>query len=485
VTEQYRSAFWALVYAGIAGCVHFLIINAPVDLDSAYHAAVGALIRRHGILHAFPWTPFSWLAAHYADKELLFHLLFVPLAALDWIQAVKIVGTLTSAALIFSIYTILRKEGVRLAGLWALFPLVLSPVFLWRFSLVRPHIVSIALALLVLGAAAGNRRFMVALIAAVYPWAYVAWQLPFLLAVVSQTAAVLAGRKWGWGVVGASVLGTAIGLLLHPNAWNLLTFTWIQIGEVLVRTAWQAREGFELGEEFRPFSVVEWIGLFTPSVLLALSAVVLAWRHRRSESQSLAFALATLVFFGLTVKSGKFTDYFVPFTVVAFALAARSVSRRFVPAAVFGATLVITAVPLYEQTRVLGQFENFMPSEDASRLQHLVPPGSQVFTEDWLSTGLLIRSLPDRRFIGALDPTFVYMKDPELYRLWYGIPRTAPANAASVIRRRFGARFVLSFLYGSRFGPFYNALGSDPTVSWVPVGKYWLLFDLGEPGAER
>jgi len=473
-------AVWTILYVGIASFIHFFIIKAPVDADSAYHAAVGRLIRQYGILHAFPWTPFSWLSDHYADKELLFHLLFVPFAGMHWILAAKIVGTLIGSALLFTMYTVLRKEGVRFAGLWALFPLVTTDVFLWRFALVRPHLISIGLALVVLWAAVNNRRVIVMVVSAIYPWAYVAWQLPVILAAISETAGTLSGRKWRWGVIAAALSGTILGIVLHPNAMNLLRFTWIQIVDVLIKTAWGSRKGFELGREFEPFTIGQWARWLIPSVIMALAAIVLAWRNRRNDITSFAFALCAIIFFVLTVKTARFAEYFIPFTVIAFALAARSISWRFLPVVVFGATLLYTCVPLYKTIQALGSYENRLPPTIASKLQKLIPPGSQIFTTEWGYTGELMLALPERRFIVALDPTFFYMKDPTLYRLWYSLPREAPSDAAELIRRYFGARFVLSFDEG-RWNEFYTKLASDPRVRLPLVSDYWLLFDLGEP----
>src|SRR5512147_1992933 len=127
---------WAVVYVAVAAAVQFGFVSIPYDADTDYHVAVGRLIREHGILHSFPWTPFSWLADHYADKELLFHLLFVPLAGLHWITAAKIIGSLTGATLLFVFYLILHSEGVRWPGLWALVPLSASVLFIFRFVLV-------------------------------------------------------------------------------------------------------------------------------------------------------------------------------------------------------------------------------------------------------------------------------------------------------------------------------------------------------------
>jgi hypothetical protein len=484
ITLHHRSFFiWMTIYVFLTGFIHFFIINVPPDADTAYHVAVGRLIKQYGILHAFPWTPFSWLANHYADKELLFHLLFVPLASVNWILAAKIIGTLTGAVLLLTMYFVLRKEGVRFAGLWAMFPLVAADVFLWRFSLVRPHVLSIALAFIVLWAARNYRLVILALAAAIYPWAYVAWQLPLALAFISETAGFLSARQFRWKVVAAAFGGTALGLALHPNALNLLQFTWIQIADVLVQIAWGGKKGFELGLEFAPFTLHQWLHWLLACVAMMIISIIVSWRNRRNDITSLAFALATLVFFAITLKTARFAEYFIPFSVISFALASRSIAWRYLPIIVAGATILYTGMPLSETVRGLGTYDDRIPSNVASRLQQLIPPSSQVFTTEWGHTGTLMLALPERRFIVALDPTFFYMKDPDLYRLWYTLPRDPPEDTAGQIRKHFGARFVLSF-QDSRFDAFYNKLSSDPSVRMPLISNYWILFDLGVPSAE-
>jgi hypothetical protein len=226
---------WTIIYLIAAGALQ-LSIPYPWDDDTAYHAVVGKLIREHGILKAFPWTPFSWLSDHYADKELLFHLLFVPFANLDWVIASRIVGTLTGAALLLSLYFILRKEGVRYPGLWALAPLLSSVIFIYRFVLVRPHLLSISLALVLLWAAARGKYAVLATVSAVYPWAYVAfWQLPCILLFAVETARFLSGERLSWKPATAVIVGIAVGVAAHPNAVNLLSINWIHMTDVLFK----------------------------------------------------------------------------------------------------------------------------------------------------------------------------------------------------------------------------------------------------------
>ncbi len=170
----------------------------------------------------------SWLADHYADKELLFHLLFVPLGGLGWVTASKVVGTLAGAAVLFSIYLVLRAEQVRFAAVWAVLPLATSSAFLYRFVLVRPHLLSIALVVIVLWAASRRRLAVLAAAALVYPWAYVAWFLPVVLVALAEVARGVGGERPGWKPGAVAAAAIAVGVAVHPNGANLVRFTWLR-----------------------------------------------------------------------------------------------------------------------------------------------------------------------------------------------------------------------------------------------------------------
>jgi hypothetical protein len=472
---------WAILFVLIAGVLQFYLVSVPYDADTAYHVAVGRLIRVHGILHAFPWTPFSWLADHYADKELLLHLLFVPLANLNWITASKIAGTCLGAILLFVLYFILRAEKIRLAGVWALLLLVASDVFVFRFSLVRPHLMSIPLALLLLWAAMRGRLVLLGVVSAIYPWAYVAfWQIPLLLLFSVEAARLLSGNGVCWKSVLVVLGGVLIGLVLHPNAVNLLKFNWITMMNVLLRNAWQSKEGIELGLEFLPFTVAQWIRWLLACVLMVVVGLVLAWRNRKRDSLSLAFALVAVLFGILTGLTARFAEYFIPFSVATIALATGSIPWRTIPVVALCAVIPYTGFELAETLHGIGTKEELIPPLLSSRLRQEIPAGAQVFTTEWGLTGILMLALPDRKFMVALDPTYFLVKDPELYQLWYTLPRRPERGMAEVIRRRFGARFVIS-LSDKRFDRFYYLLSSEPGVRTLFLSDLWMVFDLGGP----
>ena len=476
---RWRVPCWAFIYIVLAGALQFLVVKAPWDADTAYHAAVGILIREHGILRAFPWTPFSWLADHYADKELLFHLLFVPFTGLGWITASKIVGTLLGAALLFILYLVLRAEKVRFAGFWALLPLVASDVFVFRFGLVRPHLISIPLAFLVLWSATRGRLVLLGAVSAVYPWAYAAfWQLPLILLVATEGARLLSGERPRWKPAAVVSAGIFLGWALHPNAWDLLIFNWIIMVDVLFRAAWQSKEGIELGLEFLPFTATQWGQWLLACTFMVTVGTFLAWRSRKNDPTTLPFALAAVAFGLLTLRTARFAEYFIPFSAATMALASRSLPWRGLPVVVFGASLLYTGSAQLETLDGLGSRTERIPPYQASWLRQQIPPGAQVFTTEWGLTGTLLLALPDRKFIVALDPTLFLVKDPELYRIWYSIPRDPQPGVAETIRQRFGARYVISFS-DPRFDRFYEQLAAEPGVRTLLVTDLWMVYDLG------
>ena len=77
----------------------------------------------------------------------------------------------------------------------------------------------------------------------------------------------------------------------------------------------------------------------------------------------------------------------------------------------------------------------------------------------------------------ALDPTLFYLKDPDLYRLWFTLPRAAPPHPAELIRRYFGADYVMC-RWDPRFREFLTNLAFDEDVRTIVNDEDWNVYDL-------
>jgi hypothetical protein len=471
---------WCLLYTCIAGALqyHFALF---VEGDVPYHAAVGRLISKHGILDDFPWTPFSWLSENYADDRLLFHLLYVPFAHLEWKVGAKIVGTIAGATILVSLYLILRAERIRFAGLWALIPLAGSVLFISRFLLVRPHLLSIALALIFLWAAARSRLVVLAAVSALYPLTYIAfWQLPCLLLVAAETAHFLSGKRIRWRPAAVVLAGITLGVLIHPHSVNLLEYNWIVMNNVLFKVSWLEEAGFDMGAELQPIPLGAWVQGLIVSVFMTIAAVIYSLLNRRKDVLPLVFTLAAVGFCALTIRSARFAEYFVPFSTAAFAFASRSMTWRFLVPAILTVSMLYTMWVGSPTFSAFAIREIHMLPRTKAFLNQAIPRESLVFTNTW-NNGLLMLKLPYRKFLVALDPTLFYLKDPKLYRSWYELTHEAPPGVAREIRERFGIRYVIVKNRHPFARKLNYQLSLEPGVRMLLNSRKWTFFYLGSP----
>jgi len=458
-----------------------LFVPYPIDDDTAYHFTVGQLINKHGILHSFPWTPFSWQFDHYADKEFLFHLLFAPLGGLGFVTAARVVGALAGALVLITLYFVLRAERVPYAGIWTLL-LPTCSEFVFRLALVRPHLLSITLALILIWAYARGRLRIIAIVAFLYPLSYVAfWQIPLILVAAAESARLLAGERARWKPALIVLAGIAAGVALHPNTLNLLAMNWIHMVNVLIENAWGKKPEFEnIAKEFNPYTVEQWGRFLLIVTLMAGNALVLGWRERRKDSMPLAVAIAAILFGLLTARSLRFVEYFAPFSVAALAITSRPLAKRWLAPAILGMSLLYLLTFGMEPFKIIASKTEYIEPRIARYFAQVIPEGSQVFTCGWDYTGNLMLALPERKLIVAADPTLFYKKDPDLYRIWRRIPLDAPIDSVEAIRLLFKSRYVICLNFEA-YWPFFDTLEKDQNVRTMLAEKKWVFFDLGEP----
>lgn len=465
---------WRTVLVVIAALLH-LLQDLPYDGDTAYHLAVARLIREHGFLQSFPWTPFSWLADHYADKELLFHLLLVPVATLPLAIAAKIAGTIATGAVLITVHEILVGNRVERAGLWTLLLLLACPAFVFRIALVRPHVVAISLALWLTYLLAERRLRWIFVVSVLYPLSYVAWHTAVAIAVLVELARVLARGRSDWRPLASVMGGLAVGLLVHPNFPNILTFFWVQNVEILMKTAWAGKAGFDLGREFGAMKPGMFFLQMVIPVGLLLSGAWRGWRDRTPVD--VAFLLVALAFIVLSARTERFIEYAAPFTIVAAALWWRRQDVPRLPVfAAMGALVLHGGMQAYPIALLRSRVDAFPPPMRAA-VETLIPEGAQVFTCSWHFTGEMLLALPNRRFMVALDPVLFFYSDPERYQRWFDLVRNPPPDVALIIQDTFNAPYVLCETWQGWL-PFLGALDRDPHAEALLHSPLWNVYRL-------
>jgi hypothetical protein len=210
---------------------------------------------------------------------------------------------------------------------------------------------------------------------------------------------------------------------------------------------------------------------------MMIYALYCAWQNRKQDSVTLAFALTALAFFVITIKTYKFVEYFVPFSVIALALATRRSSWRLLPVMLTLVAVTYTVTLNYEFLSAMHGKQAVIPPESERFMRQSIPPGAMVFSPEWLFTGTLMQALPERRFIVALNSRYFFESDPELFRLWYRIIHEPVQDTAMLIRQRFKSRYVVC-LDNETNGQFLKGLAQTPGVYSTILENHWVLLDL-------
>ena len=430
------------VFLGVWAGLALFYARHPVlyDADAYYHLAIARATAHLGRpLADLPWLRFSVLRPGFGDKEVLFHLLLAPFAALaDPLAGGRLALALCNAL----IAAALAHLGVRALGWWGL----VLPFWLffattestWRLVRLRPELLSLFLLLLAAWAIARRRYRSVGALAALYTLCYTAFHVYLGLCGLLFLAFGWLRRRWEWGLLLYPLLGAGLALVAHPNFPKNLEVWVVQNVQFFAR-----RAALDVGTEFQPNA--------TDVVLLAqlgwLLGLLALWRSgvpepagdseaaagvekETAERAAIVFAVAALVFGVLYLLMSRFAFYFFPFATLWALFELRRRGRRLgrwtalpgrgrVPLALaFGLSLLVS-LPVAK--RALALFaQRTDPGPGAIRLVDRVevgkalPAGARV-AAPWRSTPIYMLWAPQARYLNTLDPVFMATPFPEVY----------------------------------------------------------------------
>ncbi len=399
------------------------------DTDAYYHLAVARLFALEGIPDHLPWLRFSTLGPGFGDKELLFHLLLAPFTLAD----PEAGGRLALALLDALVVAAVAHLGIRTLGWWGLalpfWLLVSATEFTWRLVRLRPELVSLLLLLAAAWAAGRGRHRLLGLLALAYALSYTAFQAFLGLALAWFLVAAWVRRRTDWGLLLYPVLGTGLGLLLHPNFPANL-----EVWAVQNLAFFRHQAALDVGTEILPQTTAAVLALYL-GWLLGLAVLWRCWRRdggdRWADGPADAFLVAAVAFGLLYLHMSRFALYLVPFATLAvlFQLRRRGrgpgaslplPGRGRVPLALALVICLLVSLP-----QAASQLETFAQRTaagpggvrqlDREAFGRAVPAGARV-AAPWRATALYLFWAPQGRYLNALDPVFMAVPYPEVHR---------------------------------------------------------------------
>jgi hypothetical protein len=473
----------AALLALVVLAAHLSLYPKIADPDAFYHIGHAAAYAEGSIFDtSFPWATQSVVADYGADLWWGFHVVVLPLAigSVEW--GIR-VGALALTVLVAGTFLyVARRHGAPRPLWWTVVFLVAVPNVLFREIMLRPHVVSLAGALLLLSVLVRGRWWQAMVVSAAIAWIHLglAWVAPATAVAYAFVRAVeqaLGSREDRESVppvaaLAAAVAGTVAGWALRPHPIATLELVSVQIIRLLAVKA--TEEPLTFSAELYPLSLADLVSM-SWSYLAVWSGAVVAAVHgaasgklsARPESRRLLFTalLVSGAFLGLAVFSARRAmEYWVAFGCLALPFLAPTVAPWLRQRAV--RLLVVLLVAVHVGWGIWRHAINVSlvasPPDTmagvASFLADNSAPGDVVFHAKWDNFGPLFAHNRSNHYLGGMDPIFQFSHDPQLYWEFFYLSADLntewtcdafPCASGSAtdthvaLREHFGARWVV------------------------------------------
>jgi hypothetical protein len=311
----------------------------------------------------------------------------------------------------------------------------------------------------------------------IFVWLYSLFPLMLVLAAAYSIAAYLAYRRIDMWALLASFCGIAAGLVINPYfPRNLTLFK----EHLLMKVT--GNYSVDVGVEWYPYET--WVILTGSAVAFAIyiaALIAFDFRKRALDVKPLFFLIVSAVMLVMTFKSRRFVEYWPPFAVLfaAFTFSSirplggrewfkrrrdRAISAAAASVAVF-ALIVGLASNVTEACSDVHTEQDPLAYKGASEwLAANTPPGSMVFNTDWDDFPMLFYYNTQNTYIVGLDPTYLYDRDHEMWKVYANVTLGKEDDPAPIIRDRFGAQYVFTDNEHSDFLDVAEGTGDFETV---------------------
>ncbi len=435
---------------------------AILDNDGFYHMRWSRTVREQfPHLPRFQSLPLTSLnEKDYVDHHYLFHVLLMPFTFGDDMQMGAKWAAVTFSSLgILSLFGLLLAFDVRYRWLWLALVIASSEPFLYRMSMTRAP--ALSLGMLGLGAylILKRKHIWLALLSFAFVWYYSLFPLIFIFAALYGVTAYLAKRRIDWRASQATLIGILAGLIINPYFPKNLHLLWEHI---MMKATAGSGYSVDVGVEWYPYDAWDLLRLSALAFVIFFTGLAaFEYRRRARDLKPLFFLLVSLVLLLMMFKSRRFVEYWPPFAVL---FAAFTISPRLaefdrawftrkreraiaaiaaaIAAVVIGASVVIN---IWQARLDMKSEPDPHDYRGASQwIAANVPAGAMVFNTDWDDFPMLYYYNPNNPYIVGLDPTYLYDRDPELWKLYARITLGDEDDPAPLIRERFGAEYVFT-----------------------------------------
>lgn len=472
--------------------VQFVTPDMP-DNDGFFHIKFAWLMRTEGLKPNFAWLPLTILnQKEFYDHHFLYHVALIPFTYFaDLRIGAKWAAVIFSGLAFLAVWFLFHRQRVPYSWLWALALLGISDAFLYRMSITRPLSMSLAVLAIAFVWLLEGKYMHLTILSFLYVWMYDAFPLILVLGFLYTIAVAVIDRRIEYKPLLYIAAGILLGMLINPYFPENIVFSYRHMLPKFTDAT-----SIRVGNEWFPYDTKQILDNSFPALVAFGSGIFALGLSGRKMDVRTAFALLVSLFFGLMLfQARRFVEYFPPFALIfsAFAFSPlladpqpaspepTSPSRKWILASLPVLLLsVVVAVSIGRSIPRAREALDGSKSYDlyagaSTWLAANTPVNSRVFQTDWDDFPRLFFYNTHNTYLIGLDPTYMQIYNPKLYKLWVDITQGDVKDPSKIISETFGSSYVHTDL---NHKDFLGVAENDPGLKEVYRDNQAVLFEV-------
>ena len=483
-----------ILCTAIIGLYRWYLVPDYHDLgfDVFYHVKLSDMFPDFIFIKKFPWTQLSIWKNCFYDKELGFHIIIHFIRTIQELLNQSISPPFNTidiffVFLILSIYSFgCYLTRLKYSFLVPILMITISPMFLFRLLIIRPHLISIILfgiTLFTLLSKLSYKRKAAAvfLIAVAYGYFYSSPHL-ILLPVVAYIAGLFISSGFNKKsvkyllLIPLAILGITFAYMCHPQFPNTFIAWYIQSAMVMKNILLNSSHGLRIGQEAYGATAKEELINIATYVLTLINLFLFIKNKNKSPQLITLLIVCTISLLGFSL-SKRFIEYCVPANTLFFIYQLNKTKWKKTIKKVHWAALLIlfSGLFFYNYSKIDFSHLKTKPFNDfAQWLNKNIPPKTYIAQINWSTFPFLFYASNNYYYSSALDPMFTYAAYPEkaiklkqyryLEKVW------SPKELSNILNS--------NLVFVCRKDPHIAVLLNKQGVKFLYQGKDGWLFDL-------
>ena len=473
--------------------LYYLHDNCDLATDVFYHIKISDMFPDFIFIKKFPWTQLSVWKTNFYDKELGFHIIIYLLRTLERLIGISTQAPFNFLSSIF-VFAILSSytfgcylSKLKYSYLIPFLFLGLSPLFLQRLFLIRPHLISIILfgiCLFVLFSEIKpkNKNIALFILAMIYAYFYSSPHLILLpIIAYSFSIAISQGLKNNVRKVllrpVSAIAGIICAYIIHPQFPNTFIVWFIQ-SSVVFKNIILNRQGVRIGQEAYGANV--YTAIFNSFLyLFTLFNLYLFFKLKNKKIQHITlFIISIISLLGITL-SMRFIEYCIPANALLFIYLLNSNDKSLLHKKYTSAIFITCLICLFALNIKMVNIPSITKSpyyDFANWTEKNIKKDSYIGQINWDTFPFLFYSSDNFNYSFALDPMFSYAVYPERVKIINQYRHLEHMCSPEELSNALGT----NLLFVSRKDPHIAIFLNKQGVYYLYQGKDGWLFDLNK-----